>query len=206
MTKKLSLLGQTFGRLTVISEAPSRKGQHSRWVCLCSCGKQTIVDGTHLNTGRSKSCGCLRHDVSKDCNTVHGFSGSKLYSTWLDVKKRCHDTKRKDFKHYGGRGIAMSQEWVHNFEAFRDLAMQNGYAENLSIDRIDVDGDYCPTNCRWVSQVDQVRNRRNTRKYKGKTIKEWAEILGLNYHTLHSRITKCGWTFEKAISTPKRDW
>ena len=201
MSTKKNLIGQTFGRLTVVSEAPSDRFNRTRWHCVCSCGGKKIVSGYCLTAGTTKSCGCLRHIAY---HKTHGESGSILFSVWQGMKSRCYCAGRKDFKHYGARGIAVCDAWKHDFPAFRSWALSSGYSDGLSIDRIDVNGDYCPDNCRWVTQTDQVRNRRNSIRYKGLSLKEWSAITGINYYTLHDRITKCGWPFEKAIRTPSR--
>ena len=120
------------------------------------------------------------------------------------MRERCYDKNSKPFKNYGGRGISICDEWKNDFAAFRDWALANGYREDLSIDRIDVNGNYCPENCRWVSLEDQQKNKRNVPlfTYSGKThtLPEWSEITGIKYGTLWARI-KNGWSIEKALTT-----
>lgn len=123
------------------------------------------------------------------------------------MKARCHNPRNKRYDRYGGRGITICDEWRDSFEAFRDWAMANGYQENLTLDRKDTDGNYCPENCKWATQKEQQNNRSNNVKveYHGETmsLKQWAEKAGIDYSCLYARLNR-GWTFEKAISTPSR--
>lgn len=132
----------------------------------------------------------------------HGLYGTKVYSLWIHIKQRCYDKNIKDYKHYGARGIKMSDEWVNNPVAFCEWAKEHGYEESLTIDRIDPNGDYTPNNCRFIDNTSQQRNKRNNRRvsFMGETycISEWAELLGINRITLRSRLD-CGWTVEKAL-------
>ena len=139
--------------------------------------------------------------------TRHGETGTRLYWTWHGMKARCFNPRESHFTDYGGRGITVCAEWL-SFEGFRDWALANGYADNLTIDRIDVNGNYEPNNCRWATTVEQANNTRRNHKitFNGKTqnIKQWADELGINYYTLHSRITKSKWDVEKALSKKPR--
>lgn len=134
----------------------------------------------------------------------HGQSKTRLYNTWTNIKQRCLNTKNPRSKHYGHRGISICKEWADSYESFRDWANANGYSDQLTIDRIDVNGDYEPINCRWVTNRDQQLNKRNNRLIvyddKEKTITEWAQIKGLNIKTIEGRL-RDGWTIEDSLNT-----
>lgn len=136
---------------------------------------------------------------------IHGLKHCRLYNTWCRIKSKCYNKNNDHYKYYGKRGIKLCDEWLSDPVAFYNWSMENGYQDNLTIDRIDVNGNYEPNNCRWVDQKTQVRNRRNSRyiTYKGetKTIMEWCEILNLKYRTVHKRIYKLNWSIEKALET-----
>lgn len=164
MSKKIEMIGKRFGRLTVIEEAQKRKNKFVCWVCKCDCGNITKpVKGARLRNGETKSCGCLWSETMLRIHTVHGLCGTRVYSIWDNMIQRCTNSKRPQFKDYGGRGINVCDEWKNDFQAFYDWAMSHGYADNLTIDRIDVNGNYEPSNCRWVTMKVQQNNRRNNR-------------------------------------------
>lgn len=173
LTSERSLIdhkGERFGRLTVVDRGEdyiSPMGEHHvRWICKCDCGNETLVDVCELVTGHTKSCGCWRSDNSKDRMTTHGGRSERLYKVYANMKNRCLNPNSDDYKYYGERGITVCEEWLNNYSAFRDWAYNNGYDPDAkhgdcTIDRIDVDGNYCPENCRWVSMSVQSKNRRN---------------------------------------------
>lgn len=200
MGRKEDLTGRRFGRLTVIEES-GKLGKKIAWLCKCDCGNYTRVRAHHLKGGQITSCGCYQRER---CSTHH-LSYTKLYRAWASMKDRCYNTNAVEYKRYGNRGIKVCDEWRNNFEAFYEWAMANGYKDGLSIDRIDVDGDYEPNNCRWVDMKVQGRNRRNNHMltYKGEThcVSEWSEITGIKVSTLFNRI-KYGWSIEDILCKP----
>ena len=133
----------------------------SKWKCKCDCGNITIVRTCKLTTGHTKSCGCLRHEKY---NLTHGLRKTRLYRIWANMKTRCYNSKDPHFKRWGGRGISICDEWRNNFKSFYDWAIYNGYKYNLTIDRIDNNGNYEPSNCRWASIKEQNQNKSNVKR------------------------------------------
>ena len=151
------------------------------------------------------SCGCLRKELVGNRFTTHSKSKKRLYRTYHHMKERCYSPKAKGYVDYGGRGISICDEWLSDFESFYDWAVSHGYSDELSIDRIDVNGNYEPSNCRWATNTEQERNKRHTRKltFQGKTkpLAEWSEIYGLSASTIWGRVQR-GWNLEEAFKTP----
>lgn len=202
------LTGMVFGRLTVLERADDHVQESGRrrvrWRCRCSCGNEAIVGTDSLTSGSTISCGCYHMERIQESNSIHHESKTPLYAVWCGMKARCYNKNSQFYSYYGGRGISICDEWNNSYVAFRDWALSNGYSKDLSIDRIDVDGNYCPENCRWIDCVAQANNRRSNRYFtfndETHTLMEWSDILGINYHKLHRRISS-GWSFERAIST-----
>lgn len=203
MRKVNNIIGEKFNKLTVIDRGPtnSKRGE-AMWICQCECGVTVQVSTNDLKSGHNKSCGCLRQAFM---NRRKGLSRSRIYSIWRGMKRRCCDENNKDYNGYGARGIKVCDEWKNNFMSFYNWAMENGYRDNLTIDRIDNDGDYKPSNCRWVTNTEQCANRRTNRyiTYNGetKTISQWAKDKNLNFCTLWHRLNN-GWSIEKALTLP----
>lgn len=204
MPKFKDLTGQKFNKLTVIKLI--KKG---KWLCKCDCGNETIVFTSNLTTGHTKSCGCNKKENGENLRT-HNLSKSRLYKIWKDIKERCYNKANKSYNNYGGRNILVCNEWKNDFKTFYDWAFANGYNENAeymkcTIDRIDVNKNYEPSNCRWIDIKTQQRNKRNNRliTYNGEThcISEWAEKLNVKYYTLWARINIYGWSIDKALMT-----
>lgn len=203
MSKFVDIAGKKYNHLTVIKRLENAKGGVPVWECKCDCGNITTVRGSNLKNGSVKSCGCLRH---KPTVVSHNMSNTRLYHVYAGMKSRCFNKSLKTYKNYGGRGITICDEWKNNFINFYNWAMENGYKEGLTIERIDNDGNYEPKNCKWIPKSEQPNNRRMNYKftYDGKTqnLAEWCKELGLDYKRTHSRIYKQKWDFEKAITTP----
>lgn len=205
MSKLFDLTGMRFGRLVVLHRDFECKKDETRWICKCDCGAVKSINGISLKTGRTKSCGCLQAElVSKRCR-IYEDSDKRLRSIWRGMKERCFRKENISYPLYGGRGITVCEEWAKSFMAFREWALKNGYAENLSIDRTDSNGNYCPENCRWVTAKEQSNNtRRNvfiTYKEKTMTVSEWAEITGIKKETLADRKRR-GWSDSDCIEIP----
>lgn len=202
--KLLDLTGERYGRLTVIKRAPN-KGRTTIWECRCDCGNVKNVRQPDLRSGRTRSCGCIHHEMMIKKNTVHGLSDTRICHIWRSMKDRCSNPNNKAYCNYGGRGIQVCKEWADSLEKFYTWSIENGYEENLSIDRIDNNGNYEPDNCRWVDRKTQNKNKRSNHiiEYKGqeKLLCEWAEEYGIAYSTILRRLG-LGWSIEEALETP----
>ena len=199
--KSIDLTGQSFGELTVIEEDLSVKDKRKHWTCKCSCGSKISVRSNSLRTGNTSSCGCSRLRSLVEMSTKHGESNSKLYEIWQNMKQRCDNPKKSFYKDYGGRGITYQDSWS-NFESFfNDLI--GGYKEGLSLERVDVNGNYCKDNCSWIDVKDQAKNRRkpknNTSGFTG--VDTYFNKSGTMYYRV--RWVEHGKNMSKYFSTKK---
>ena len=204
------ITGQRFGYLTVIEKAGSDpKRAEWRWLCRCDCGNLTIVPSYRLRHGGVTSCGC--HQFDRNFCSKKAKNNPRLWRIYRGMLTRCTNPKYEYYYRYGGRGIKVCDEW-NTFDAFCDWALANGFdpnapARQISIDRIDVDGDYSPQNCRFANAKEQANNTSKNRYVtafgKTQTISQWADETGIKRSTLYGRLFKCGWSVEEALSIPK---
>ena len=207
MRKNIDLMGQRFNNLLVIKEVDRNKYGTRQWLCRCDCGNYIIETSNHITTGHTKSCGCYKIKFAKQIFTKHGKKHTRLYNIWCGIKQRCYDVNSNNYKRYGARGIVVCDEWKNDFMSFYNWAMNNGYQDDLSIDRMDNNGNYEPCNCRWATIETQSNNKRSNHVviYNGisKTVGQWSTDLNINYGTLLSRLLR-GWSVERAFTQPVR--
>lgn len=198
----IDLTGQRFGRLEVLERAENRCGR-TCWKCRCECGTIKDIPAKTLRNGTAQSCGCLQKERASIARSTHRMRHTRLYGVWVGMRNRCSDPDNIGYHLYGGRGIEVCPEWRDSFEVFRDWAIENGYQEGLTIDRIDTDGPYSPENCRWITQKQQQNNRRNNKHLvlngENHTMSEWAEITGIKVATIHARL-KRGWSVDRTLT------
>lgn len=205
-SRKKNLIGQKFGRLEVIEEGASfrtRSGkiQCAGWICKCDCGNVVTVRSNSLKTNKTKSCGCLNKEKPSN-NIKHHMSGTIIYRKYISMKKRCYDEESQNYKYYGGRGITICQEWLDDFMNFYNWAMRNGYEDTLTIERVDVNGNYCPENCCWIPKSSQAHNKTNTYIVNGEYLAKKARELNVVSPQTARERCKRGWALQDAISIP----
>jgi hypothetical protein len=189
-------IGETKNRLTLLEHKHNGKG-----LFVCSCGNTKVINIHNVEREAIKSCGCYFKE--QPSHTIHGGKGTRLYGIWKGMRERCNTPSSTTYKNYGARGIKVCKQW-DDFQVFKKWALSHGYNDKLTIDRIDVNGNYEPNNCRWVSYRENSNNKRNSRfiEYQGqiKTVAEWAQIYNLKYGTLWMRLKK-GWSVERALTS-----
>lgn len=199
--------GQSFGRLLAVrwaSERPSASGGRI-WECTCDCGKTTYVPIGSVTSGGTTSCGCAHREMIAALgrrSAKHSMTGSHTYRSWQSMRQRCNDSDSKDFRNYGGRGISVCARWDGFLAFLEDMGER---PKGTTLDRIDVNGNYEPSNCRWADHRTQSNNKRSnvvvTHDGQSKTVAQWAEIVGLERKTLEYRI-RVGWPADRALTTP----
>lgn len=190
---KYDITGQQFGYWTALGRDTEYVSKRtSKWICQCECGTIKSVFKGSLLSGRSKSCGCHRHDNSKGINATHGMSGTRIHHEWLSMRRRCAPNS-VDSKNYYDRGISVCPEW-ERFEPFYQWAIENGYNDSLSLDRIDNNSGYCPENCQWIPIEEQQGNKTNTVyvTYEGEQycLRTLCRKIGFPYKTAHRRLQR----------------
>lgn len=205
MGKFIDLTGQKFGRLIVVRRAENKHGRVA-WLCKCDCGKEIITTSYLLKSGQSKSCGCYNIDKIIERNTTHGDSKTRLYKEWGAMKERCYRPKHEYYADYGGRGVSVCSEWLDEksgYKTFKAWAIANGYKDDLTLERKDVNGNYEPSNCKWATRIEQANNKRNSQRYKidGEylTIAQIARRYGIKYAKLRDRLKVLHWDINKAV-------
>jgi hypothetical protein len=204
----INITGEKYGRLTVLNYIGTKNGT-AVWRCRCDCGNEVNAKSNALKNGKTKSCGCMHREIAartaKKTHTKHGMIKTRLYHIWTNIKQRCRNKKQYAYKWYGERGIDICDEWFNSFEAFRDWALNSGYRDDLTIDRIDNNGNYEPLNCRWATLKQQAENKSNNIFIELDGIKmtqtEWSRKLGKNINLISCRLSK-GWDKQEAASTP----
>lgn len=204
----IDLSGKIFDYLHVDNYIGNDNTYMGYYWCTCKCGNKIIATGRSLKVGDTASCGCKHIKFLINRNITHNSTHSRLYSIYNLMKSRCYNLNNPHYNYYGGRGIKICDEWRNledGFINFRNWALENGYNDRLTIDRIDVDGNYCPENCRWVDNKMQVNNRTNNRYLQIERwvfpLSIWSEISGINYNTIKRRL-KYKWSNYAAIFTP----
>lgn len=211
MTNKKVLTGLTFGKLTVIRQAPTHKTPGGTkvtcWLCECICGNMIVVGSQKLRKGHTKSCGCWANNFISEANSKHGMAHSPTYNSWSGMIQRCTNVKNPNWPHYGGRGITVCERWLKFENFYEDIGTK---PDGLELDRIDVNGNYCKENCKWSTRTEQCKNRRNRKEYTvhGITgsIRELASHFGIDSTVVAARLRHKRkhreWSVEEAFTTP----
>lgn len=198
------MIGERYGKLTVIESAGTNKHQKRLWLCRCDCGKKTTVATGTLRSGLTKSCGCMQTSGIAGAQATHRMSRTRVYNIWIGLRDRCNNPKNADYATYGGRGISYDKRWDTFTNFYADMGEP---PPNYSIDRIENDGNYSKANCRWASALIQARNSSQATPVTigGRTmlLMDWANEVGISPGAMTGRI-KRGWTIEEAVTTPKQ--
>lgn len=192
-------IGVSYGKLTIVSESEKINGKR-HFLCECECGNVGVHRLEDIRAGKIKSCGCF----NKEKEIKHGLSGTRIYNTWKSMISRCNDAKCDSFNSYGGRGIKVCEGWL-DASTFYAWSIANGYEDDLTIERKNVNGNYEPGNCTWIPLREQANNTRRSRTitHNGQTmiLKKWAKRLNIKYATLKNRL-RLGWSIGKALESP----
>lgn len=210
MRKMMDLTGQRFDRLLVISAIPHNLGEQRKWLCRCDCGNEVTVFGGNLKRGLTRSCRCLNKEITRSIFTKHGDTvGGKPtteYKTWCHIKDRCYNPDNKQYQDWGGRGIKMCDRWLSSFHSFLE-DMGRKPSPELTIDRINNDGDYEPGNCKWGTDLEQAKNKRNNKWYEAngerKHLREWSRVIGMDSGNINYHLRK-GKTMTEIIAYYKK--
>lgn len=199
-------VGNKYNNLKVLSIYGFDKYNRPIFECLCDCGNKKNISATRVKNGGTKSCGCLQKKKASKLLTIHGLTNTRLHSIWTAMISRCENPKNNRFYSYGSKGIKVCEEWRNDFQSFYEWAIANGYSDELSIDRIDVNGNYEPSNCRWATTKEQANNKTTSRliEYLGETknAKQWADFFGFNYKYFHENLKKNNWDMESVLNKP----
>jgi hypothetical protein len=195
ITKYIDITGEKFGRWTVIERGKNDKNGKAMWLCQCECGSQPReVNSSSLRNGVSNSCGCLNLEKISSRFKLHGKSKTRLNNIWFNMKQRCYNSKNPNYADYGGRGIKICDEWLNDFLNFYNWSIENGHSDELSIERINVNGDYDKHNCKWATDLEQANNKRNnvyiTINNVTRTAAQWEKDSGINKSTFRNRIRR----------------
>lgn len=201
-SRLIDLTGMKFNRLTAISYI----GQGScgaKWLFKCDCGREVVTNAYPVKHGQTKSCGCWNEENKHNRYRIHGLTGTRIQVTWSHMKQRCYNPNCREYEHYGGRGISVCEEWKNSVAEFAKWAYANGYKENLTLDRIDNDGNYEPNNCRWVSMEVQENNKRNNHYYDindGRyTLSQISKMYDISRNSLYYWINEKGMVPQDAV-------
>lgn len=198
----IDITNETYNDLLVLGYG-GKKYSVSAWYCKCNCGNVVLAISSHLKRGLTKSCGCLALKIRTKHGHQIGGKQSRTYNTWRKMIDRCTNKNHKAYHHYGGRGIKIHEEWFTFLNFLNDMGER---PINKTLDRIDNNGNYEPSNCRWATKKQQSRNTRTVKKLLFNNIErpltEWAEIVGINASTINSRLLQYNWSINKALTTP----